>query len=103
MGTVNFPEDFDPTKHNMFWFADEATRNERVYEAGENTWSLITPFCLHRRNPVSNGKHRTFARISCIDIEVRDKNCTQNPLLPTEAYGRDPVKTYRDLLTRYEG
>jgi hypothetical protein len=102
LGSVNFPETFDPTKFNMFTFAENEVKNSPVCSTETHKWYLLSPFCLHRRNPLSDGARRVFIRISFVDIEVRDVNCTQNPLFPTEAYGRDPVLTYRDKLTDYK-
>lgn len=103
MGNVNFPEDFDPLKHNMFTFAAKEVEDSPILNVDAEKWYLLSPFCLHRRDPASNGFQRTFIRVSFIDIEVRDVKCTQNPLLPTEAYERNPVKSFRDSLVDYPG
>jgi hypothetical protein len=101
LGSVEYPDDFDPVKHNLFTYASKQVEEEPVHTAKEKTWYLLSPFCLHRRDPASNGHHRTFIRVSFIDIEVRDVRCTPNPLFPTEAYNRDPVASFRDRLVDY--
>lgn len=101
LGGVSYPEDFDPVKHDLFSYARKEVAQSRVLTADEKMWYLLSPFCLHRRDPMSNGHHRTFVRVSFIDIEVRDVRCTQNPLLPTIAYKRDPVASFRDKLSEY--
>jgi len=99
MGRVDFPDDFDPVRQDLFSYAEDALRDEEVHVAKENHWYLLSPFVFHRRTPESNGKNRVFIRVSFIDIEVRDMLCTQNPLLPTQAC-RNP---FRDKLKVYMG
>lgn len=94
-------EVFDPNKHNLFVYVNNNIKNVKLLEAEPKAWNLISPFCFHRRNPNLENNNRTFIRISFIDIEVRDVNCTQNSLLPTEAYGRNPVKSFRNKLFNY--
>lgn len=101
-GSVHFPKDFDPVKHNMFSYADQALKFEPIKTTLPEKWYMLSPFVFHRRDPASNGIHRTFVRISFVDIEVRDDNCTQNPLLRTDAFGRDPVTSFRNQLIDYE-
>ena len=101
-GKLNIPGDFDPLKHNLFTFAAKQLENEPIQYAQPKAWYMINPFCLHRRDPASNGQSRTFIRISFPDIEGRDINNTQNPLMPTPAWGRDPVKEFRNNLANYQ-
>jgi hypothetical protein len=101
LGGLSFPLDFDPTKHNLFKFAESQTRDNEILTAPTRTWLRINPFCLHRRNPQATG-HRTFVRVCFTDIEGRDINNTSNPLLSTPAFGRDPVKSFRNNLFTYE-
>lgn len=100
-GKVQWPSDFDPNKHNLFTFAARALSAEPVRTALPKSWYLISPFVLHRRDPASQGKRRTFIRISFPDIEGRDINNTENPLLPTPFFGRDPVNSFRNKLRNY--
>lgn len=100
-GHIDWPEDFNPRVHNLFSFAEKALSDSEIQTAPEREWLLFTPFCLHRRNPASNGKQRTFIRIGFTDIEGRDINNTENRLLPTPFYGRDPVKSFRNKLINY--
>ena len=97
-GTIVFPKDFDPVKHNMSSAALNNIKDERTVIAKVNTWYLLSPFVFHRASPKGNGEYRTFIRITFTDIEIRDQTCTQNPLLYTEAYGRDSVKMFRNGL-----
>lgn len=99
-GNMNIPPDFDPMRHNLFTFAAKQLENEPIESGETNQWQLLSPLCLHRRNPNAAGM-RTFIRVSFLDMEIRDKNNTQNPMLETPAYGRDPKVTYRDNLKHY--
>ena len=101
-GNISFPDNFDPVKHDMFSYVEHELRDSPVMGTQAGYWYLVTPFCFHRRNPESNNKQRVFIRISFVDIEIRDINCTQNPLIKTEAFGRDPVKSFRDNLEAYK-
>jgi len=101
LGSLKFPNDFDPVKHNLFSFAKEQTKYDIIRTAQEKTWLLMKPFCFHRRQGIKRGTKRTFIRISFPDIEVRDKNNTPNPLLSTPAFNRDPVKSFRNTLKEY--
>ncbi len=47
--------------------------------------------------------NRTFVRVCFTDIEARDINNTQNPVLPAYAFERNPVKTFRNNLKNYYG
>ena len=94
-------DSFDPLKHDLFRYAEERLVHNPIQEAEAKQWMMMTPFCFHRRNPQVPEGSRTFIRISFPDIEARDINNTHNPLLPTPAYGRDPVKSFRNRLSRY--
>lgn len=100
-GKIDWPDDFDPNRHDLFTYASAALAGEPVKVAPEREWLLMPPFCLHRRNPKTQGQYRTFIRVGFPDIEGRDINNTDNPLLPTPFYGRDPVKNFRDNLEVY--
>lgn len=101
LGSLVFPNDFDPNKHNLFSFAEKALADYPVQRCKALTWYLLNPFCFHRRDPKSPVISRTFLRVSFPDIEGRDVNNTENPLLKTPAWGRDPVREFRDKLTHY--
>lgn len=98
-GRIVFPPDFDPLRHNLFTYAERMLERAPM-EQQDGGWVLLLPNCLHRRRPGTT-EPRTFIRITFVDIEIRDVSCTQNPLLPTDAYGRDPRRTFRDTLTEY--
>lgn len=100
LGWLNFPDDFDPLRHNLFHFAASQLKDAPYREGASGRWMLINPFCLHRRSPRVEG-NRTFVRVCFTDIEGRDVNNTANPLLATPAYGRDPVRSFRDRLKTY--
>lgn len=100
LGGVSFPSDFDPCRHHLFRYAERVLRDEPVSVCKAETWYRMSPFCFHRRNPEAKSP-RTFLRISFPDIEGRDVNNTENPLLPTPAWGRDPVREFRDRLETY--
>ncbi len=101
-GELSFPDDFNPCKHNLFTFASDALSDAPIQKTEAGKWYMLSPFCLHRRPPVDPDKSRTFIRVCFTDIEGRDINNTQNPLLKTDAYGRDPVKTFRNKLSNYK-
>lgn len=100
-GTVVFRSDFDPVKHNLFQYVKSAAVAQ-TRTAEPDTWYLVTPFVFHRRPEMPAGTPRTFVRITFPDIEIRDVNNTINPHFPTRSFGRDPVKSFRDGLARYE-
>lgn len=99
-GGLNFPSDFDPNKHDLFSFAD-ARADKNIENILPRTWYLINPFCLHRRPKIDESVTRTFFRISFPDIEGRDVMNTENPLLPTPFFGRNPVASFRNKLAKY--
>ena len=101
VGTIDWPADFDPLKHNLFTFAANALKDVPAQSSQAKQWYVIDPFCLHRRPTNPPNISRTFIRISFTDIEGRDVNNTLNPLIDTDAYGRDPVKSFRNKLTNY--
>lgn len=101
LGGLLFPKDFDPIKHNLFTFAAHQLKDAPVYKTFAKSWYLLSPFCLHRRPSVPQETMRTFIRICFTDIEGRDINNTENPLLQTPFYGRDPVNTFRNKLKDY--
>lgn len=100
-GTLDFPADFDPNKHNLFTFAEHQLKENPIQRCKAAVWYLLSPFCLHRRQQMLTGTRRTFYRICFSDIEGRDINNTHNPLLPTPFYGRNPVQSFRNKLTNY--
>lgn len=100
-GIMYIPEGFDPIRNNLFTLAINNTRINRIHATVARNWYMFNPFVLHRRPPNTPNKPRTFIRISFTDVEIRDVNNTQNPMLPTEAFGRDPVKSFRNQLTDY--
>ncbi len=95
MGKVDWPGDFDPIKQNMFSHV-EKQEGLTVHQANQG-WNLLYPNVFHARLP--GDENRLFVRITFTDIEIRDVMCTQNPELGTEAYGRDPRKSFRDSLS----
>lgn len=101
-GDITLPSDFDPIKHNIFNFVADELRDEPIKTIESKQWYLLNPFCFHRCPRIVKGISRTFIRVSFIDVELRDSNNTQNPFLPTDAYGRDAVKTFRNLLSNYQ-
>ena len=100
-GNLEIPLDFDPIKHNLFNLADFQLKDKKIIKSTEKLWYLLSPFCLHRRPKINNNTKRTFYRICFTDIEGRDINNTQNPLLHTEFFGRNPVKNFRNKLLNY--
>jgi len=63
---------------------------------------MMDPYVVHRRPPISNGVVRTFVRISFTPIEIPDVNNTPNPLIPTQHYITDGVKSFREHLLDYD-
>lgn len=100
-GSLDFPKDFDPNRHNLFRFAAKQLENATIKLCKTKQWYLISPFCLHRRPPETPNTSRTFIRISFVDIEIRDVKNTPNPLLPTPVFGRNPVESFRNNLENY--
>ena len=100
-GHLNIPSDFDPCKHNLFLFASAQLEQAEIKTVQCKQWYLLNPFCLHRRSPNTPAISRTFIRIAFTDVEGRDINNTPNSLLPTPAFGRDPVRSFRDKLMIY--
>lgn len=94
-GRVSFCPEFDPVRQNFFPYIMEALKDEPIQES-RGGWCRLPVNCIHRRRPTS--EQHTFIRITFPDIEIRDVRCTQNPLLPTEAFGRDPVAMFRNNL-----
>lgn len=100
-GELNIPSDFNPIIHNLFTFASKQLEKNEIKTTNVKEWNLLSPFCLHRRPDIKSDTYRTFYRICFTDIEGRDINNTQNPLLYTEFYGRNPVETFRNKLINY--
>ena len=101
-GSLTIPSDFDPAKYNFHTFAAKQLEHNVIQEIEAQSWYYLSQFCLHRRQPdMDKTTSRTFIRISFTDIEIRDEMNTQNPLLPTDAYGRNPVKSFRNQLIDY--
>lgn len=101
-GTIKWPKDFDPTHHNMFEYAKRSVNVSNAFITEKKKWYLVDPFCLHAKPIMDPSIQRTFIRITFTDIEIRDINNSQNPLLRTDAYGRDPVNTFRNKLQIYQ-
>lgn len=102
LGAVDIPEGFDPLRYDLSDIAARRTEGRPVHRVPAGRWVRVLPTCLHRRPPHTTGTRRTFVRVSFIDVEIRDMNNTANPLLPAPAWGRDPVRTFRDRLSRWE-
>ena len=102
LGGVDFPDDFNPLEHDMFSFAQEALKDEPIGKIEREKWFMFSPFVFHRRDPMSDGRCRTFIRVSFVDIEVRDVKCTPNPCIEVESFGRDPVEAFRKKLKKYK-
>lgn len=100
-GPVEFPNDFDPQKHNVNPYLARrlSTRSIRSLEA--RTVYAMDPYILHRRPTVSEGIRRCFVRLTFAHVEIDDINNTFNSLLPTD-YHRDGVRDVRDLLLDYD-
>jgi hypothetical protein len=107
VGGVDFPDDFDPRKHNVNNFLESALRGQNVKCIPENTLCVMDPYILHRRPNSTAGSIRTFVRISFVPIEINDVNNTQNPLLLRDytnegVVARDKLEIYRgDILRKY--
>lgn len=100
-GKLDIPQDFNPIEYNLFTFASKQLEKEDIKTCNPYTWYLLSPFCLHRRPPINTKVKRTFVRICFTDIEGRDINNTENPLLPTPFFGRNPVSSFRNKLKNY--
>lgn len=102
VGNLEIPKNFDPNRYNLFKFAAKELFYHGIRTVDAKKWYLLNPFVLHRRDPATpTTKQRTFVRVCFTDVEGRDVNNTSNPLLPTPAFGRDPVKSFRDKLGDY--
>ena len=97
--SFEFPEPFDPLKHNIHWYFDERVRSENIKRCEEKTIYMFDPYFIHRRPKTTAGMMRTFWRVSFIPIEIRDGQCQQNPLLPVQSYSDGDI---RDRLTRWQ-
>lgn len=99
--SFNFPNDFDPMKHNVHQFFEDHIVSEDVKLAQPNTIYCIDPYVAHRRpSDIPDDFLRTFVRISFTPIEIMDDNNTENPLLKVEKYNRDGVQI-RNKLIKY--
>lgn len=101
-GELKFPSDFNPLLHNIFTFVENRLKDKPIERMDAKQWYMLSPFCLHRRPKITNGVKRTFYRICFSDIEGRDINNTNNPLIPTPFYGRNPVDSFRNKLLDYD-
>jgi hypothetical protein len=100
MGDEYVPSDFNPYKHNIHQlFQDIIGDKKATHTCSEKHIHVFDPYVIHRRNPESNDKYRTFVRVSFCPMEIDDLNNTYNELIPTN-YTRDGV-TFRDTLERY--
>lgn len=95
-----FPEDFDPSRHNVHTFIQDRIDESKIQTLNTNTLYCMDPYNIHRRDPSCNGKFRTFVRISFTPIEIDDINNTYNPGIPTK-YKGDGI-AFRNRLTRYK-
>ena len=101
-GSLKFPEDFSMQTHNLHAYAEKQVLDDKreIKQIDDDTVYMIDPFCLHRRPKVDENTKRTFVRISYTDVEIRDVNNTENPLITTNFYGRDGLQLNRnELLT----
>lgn len=90
---VPFPDDFDPLRHNIHEYLGRfALYVNRIDPCAVY---VLDPYILHRQ-PEYTGR-RCFVRVSFTPIEIRDRNNTENPLLPKE-HTYDGVEEWRDTL-----
>lgn len=97
----DFPEDFDGNVHNIHSFFQKRIKPEEVMRMQSKVVYGLDPYVVHRRPAEATGKNRCFVRISFTPIEIRDKNNSYNPLIPT-AYKRDGIVEKRNLLIDYD-
>jgi hypothetical protein len=95
---VSFPADFDPLKHNIHKYLAQYAREEDVVRLRPRAVYAMDPYILHRA-PTYEGR-RAFVRISFTPIEIRDRNNTENPLMP-KGHTYDGVREWRDNLEDY--
>lgn len=74
---IKIPNDFDGLRHNIHWYIQEQIEliKPTIQTAKENTFYLFSPYCIHRRPPSNNKKHRTFVRVTFTPIEICDDMC----------------------------
>jgi len=94
---VELPSDFDAMKHNLHNYFD-AHQDDNFVTAKANHIYVIDPYVVHRRDPASTGKVRTFFRLSFVPIAIESDENTQNPLLPVKKWNRPDI---RDVLINY--
>ena len=97
----DFPDDFDPSKHNINKFFQNRIEHRDIKIVKENNVYCMDPYIVHRRPTITDDMSRTFIRISFLPIEINDVNNSQNDLLP-RLYEKDGVKEFRNKLVDYD-
>lgn len=98
---IAFPRGFDPLKHNIHLFLQEKVSRQPIQSVHNRTVYCMDPYVIHRRPSKSNGKQRTFVRISFTPLEIMDVNNTLNPFLETH-YTYDGIRDFRDKLENFQ-
>lgn len=99
--TFDFPEDFNPLKHNIHKYFQNRCIPSRIRNLELDTIYFLDPYVIHKRPPATQGTQRIFLRISFTPIEIPDPNNTTNPEIPTDHYIVDGIKEFRDTLGDY--
>lgn len=99
--TFDFPDDFDPLKHNVHLFFTKMIEENNIRQLDADSLYFLDPYVVHRRPPSTFGMFRTAVRVSFIPIEIPDVNNTRNPLIETNHYTVDGIKSWRDNLKDY--
>lgn len=94
------PGDFNSLRYNIHQFFQDRADENLVRPLKEKHIAIIDPYIVHRRpRNIPVGTMRCFFRISYVPIEIKDDNCTQNPLMPVVKYNQ---QDFRKSLIRYD-
>lgn len=99
--SFDIPADFDPLRHNLHkLLQSQAEPQGNAHWLKSGRLYLLDPYVVHRRPPGSEGRWRTFVRISFTSVEIPDKNNTVNPHINTSHYTHDGL-AFRNSLLKY--
>ena len=96
-----FPDDFDPLRHNLFWYIQEHADESKAVSLPPRRLACLDVYHIHRRPPAATGTTRTLIRITFCPVEIEDDSCQHNPLMEPTMYNRLGSRDFRDKLTRY--